>query len=162
VDSRTLRVSALPAAAFAPIRRIGGANGWYFANVLWRMRGFLDLLVGGVGMRRGRRSAETLAVGDTLDFWRVYAFEPDRRLSLVAEMSIPGRAWLNFEVEPASEAPDIQESNIRQTAIFDPAGLGGLVYWYALYPVHRWMFAGMLRAIATRANQITVATKFPN
>jgi Protein of unknown function (DUF2867) len=93
VDSRTQRVSALPAAAFAPIRRIGGANGWYFANVLWRMRGFLDLLVGGVGMRRGRRSAETLAVGDTLDFWRVYAFEPDRRLSLVAEMRIPGRAW---------------------------------------------------------------------
>jgi uncharacterized protein YbjT (DUF2867 family) len=162
VDSRTLRVSALPAAAFAPIRRIGGANGWYFANVLWRMRGFLDLLVGGVGMRRGRRNAETLAVGDTLDFWRVYAFEPDRRLSLVAEMRIPGRAWLNFEVEPASEAPDIQESNIRQTAIFDPAGLGGLVYWYALYPVHRWMFAGMLRAIATRANQITVATKCPD
>ena len=77
-------------------------------------------------------------------------------------MRIPKRAWLNFEVEPASEAPDIQESNIRQTAIFDPAGLGGLVYWYALYPVHRWMFAGMLRAIATRANQVTVATKCPD
>jgi len=151
VDSRTLSVSASPAAAFAPIRQIGGANGWYFAGVLWWMRGFLDLLVGGVGMRRGRRNAQTLAVGDALDFWRVEAFEPDRRLSLVAEMKVPGRAWLHFEVEPIGAQPNSQGSTIRQTAIFDPAGLGGLVYWYALYPVHRWIFAGMLRAIAVRA-----------
>jgi uncharacterized protein YbjT (DUF2867 family) len=151
VDSRTLRVSAPPAAAFAPIRRIGGENGWYFAGALWWLRGFLDLLVGGVGMRRGRRNAETLAVGDALDFWRVEGFEPDRRLSLVAEMKVPGRAWLQFEVEPIGAQSASQGSNIRQTAIFDPAGLGGLVYWYALYPVHRWIFAGMLRAIAARA-----------
>ena len=102
-------------------------------------------------MRRGRRNAETLTVGDALDFWRVEAFEPDRRLSLVAEMKVPGRAWLQFEVDPISVRPDSQESSIRQTAIFDPAGLGGLIYWYALYPVHRWVFAGMLRAIAARA-----------
>ena len=145
VDSRTLRVSVPPAAAFAPIRQIGGANGWYFAGFLWWLRGFLDLLVGGVGMR------QTLAVGDALDFWRVEAFEPDRRLRLAAEMKVPGRAWLQFEVEPISAQPNSQGSNIRQTAIFDPAGLGGLVYWYALYPVHRWIFAGMLRAIAVRA-----------
>ena len=151
VDSRTLRVSASPAAAFAPIRRIGGANGWYFAGVLWWLRGFLDLLVGGVGMRRGRRNTQTLAVGDALDFWRVEAFDPDHRLSLVAEMKVPGRAWLQFEVEPISPQPNSQGSNIRQTAIFDPAGLSGLVYWYALYPIHRWIFAGMLRAIAARA-----------
>ena len=151
VDSRTVQASAPPAAAFAPIRRIGGENGWYFAVVLWWLRGFLDLLVGGVGMRRGRRNAETLAVGDALDFWRVEAFEPDRRLSLVAEMKVPGRAWLQFEVEAIGAPPDPQGSNIRQTAIFDPAGLGGLAYWYALYPVHRWIFAGMLRTIATRA-----------
>src|SRR5579872_5098021 len=115
--------------------QLGGANGWYFAGVLWWMRGFLDLLVGGVGMRRGRRNAQTLAVGDALDFWRVEAFEPDRRLSLVAEMKVPGRAWLQFEVEPIGAHPNSQGSTIRQTAIFDPAGLGGLVYWYALYPV---------------------------
>lgn len=151
VDSRTVRISATPAAAFAPIRQIGGANGWYFAGFLWWLRGFLDLLVGGVGMRRGRRNAETLAVGDALDFWRVEAFEPDRRLRLAAEMKVPGRAWLQFEVEPIDPQPNCEGSNVRQTAIFDPAGLGGLVYWYALYPVHRWIFAGMLRTIAVRA-----------
>ena len=102
-------------------------------------------------MRRGRRNAQTLAVGDALDFWRVEAFEPDRRLSLVAEMKVPGRAWLQFEVEPVGSQPDSQAATIRQTAIFDPAGLGGLVYWYTLYPAHRWIFAGMLRAIAVRA-----------
>jgi uncharacterized protein YbjT (DUF2867 family) len=151
VDSRTAHVAACPAAAFAPIRRIGGVNGWYFAGFLWWFRGFLDLLAGGVGMRRGRRNAETLKVGDALDFWRVEAFEPDHLLSLVAEMKVPGRAWLKFEVEPSGARPGSQESNIRQTAIFDPAGLGGLVYWYALYPAHRWIFAGMLREIAARA-----------
>lgn len=162
VDSHTVRVLASPAAAFVPIRRIGGANGWYFANALWRLRGFLDLLAGGVGTRRGRRNAETLAVGDALDFWRVEAFEPDRRLRLAAEMRVPGRAWLQFEVEPASAGPDPQESVIRQTAIFDPAGLGGLLYWYTLYPVHRWIFAGMLRAIAARAGEISASMKATN
>ena len=151
VDSRTLHVSVTAAGAFAPIRQIGGANGWYFADFLWWLRGFLDLLVGGVGMRRGRRNAQTLAVGDALDFCRVEAFEQNRRLRLVAEMKVPGRAWLQFEVEPIGAEPNSQGSTIRQTAIFDPAGLGGLVYWYALYPVHRWIFAGMLRAIAVRA-----------
>jgi hypothetical protein len=151
VDSRSLSVSASPAAAFAPIRRIGGTNGWYFANALWWLRGFLDLLVGGVGVRRGRRNAETLTVGDALDFWRVEGFDPNHRLSLVAEMKVPGRAWLRFEVEPIGAQPDSQQSTIHQTAIFDPAGLGGLLYWYALYPIHRWIFAGMLRAIAARA-----------
>ena len=92
---------------------------------------------------RGRRAPHTVAAGDTLDFWRVESFEPDRRLSLAAEMKVPGRAWLQFEVEPTSGG-----SLIRQTAIFDPAGLAGFLYWYALYPVHRWIFAGMLRAIA--------------
>jgi hypothetical protein len=103
-------------------------------------------------MRRGRRNAQTLAVGDALDFWRVEAFEPDRRLSLAAEMKVPGRAWLQFEVQSIGAQPNsTRGSTIRQTAIFDPAGLGGLFYWYALYPVHRWIFAGMLRAIAIRA-----------
>ncbi len=146
VDSRTTTVSASPAAAFAPIRRLGGHRGWYYANWLWRLRGFMDLLVGGVGMRRGRRDPEQLQVGDALDFWRVEACEPDRRLRLAAEMKLPGRAWLEFEVKPTGDG-----SEIRQTAVFDPVGLGGLIYWYGIYPLHRRIFAGMLRAVAERA-----------
>lgn len=148
VDSRTAQVSVSPHLAFAPVEKIGGANGWYFANILWWLRGALDLLAGGVGLRRGRRDPHTLAAGDTLDFWRVESVQSDRRLNLVAEMKVPGRAWLQFEVEP-----NIRGSVIRQTAIFDPAGLGGLVYWYALYPIHRWIFNGMLQSIATTAER---------
>jgi hypothetical protein len=148
VDSRTLQVAVSPAQAFAPIQRIGGPNGWYFASFLWQIRGFFDLLVGGVGLRRGRRDPHTLAVGDALDFWRVEGFEPGCRLSLVAEMKVPGRAWLQFEVEPTSHG-----SVIRQTAIFDPAGLGGLLYWYALYPIHYCIFKGMLHEIAAIAQR---------
>ena len=116
-------------------------------------------MVGGVGLRRGRRNAETLAVGDAVDFWRVEAFEPDRRLRLVAEMKVPGRAWLQFKVEPESAKSKFQGSTIRQTALFDPAGLSGLIYWYALYPIHRWIFAGMLRAIAICAELQRGATR---
>jgi uncharacterized protein YbjT (DUF2867 family) len=146
VDSRTAQVSVSPHLAFAPIQEIGGANGWYFANILWWLRGSLDLIAGGVGLRRGRRDSHALEAGDALDFWRVESFQPDRRLNLVAEMKVPGRAWLQFEVEP-----NIGGSVIRQTAMFDPAGLAGLMYWYALYPIHRWIFRGMLQSIATRA-----------
>jgi uncharacterized protein YbjT (DUF2867 family) len=148
VDSRTVHVSADPAAAFTPIRRIGGANGWYFANYLWWLRGTLDLLIGGVGLRRGRRDPEMLVAGEALDFWRVETLVPDSKLGLVAEMKVPGRAWLQFEVEA-----DNHGSLIRQTAIFDPAGLAGLAYWYAIYPLHRWIFAGMLRGIAAAAER---------
>ena len=148
VDSRTAQIAVPPSNAFAPIRRIGGANGWYFGNILWQLRGALDLLVGGVGLRRGRRDPENLAVGDALDFWRVEAIEADRLLRLTAQMKLPGRAWLQFEIEPSPEG-----SVIRQTALFDPAGLGGLLYWYLLYPVHCWIFAGMLRQIARRATE---------
>jgi hypothetical protein len=146
VDVRSVFVPVGRAAAFGPIRQIGGARGWYYANRLWRVRGFLDLLVGGVGLRRGRRDPEHLRVGDALDFWRVEAYEPDRRLRLVAEMKLPGRAWLEFEVNDAAGG-----STITQTAIFDPVGLFGLCYWYGIYPIHRRIFAGMLAAVATRA-----------
>ena len=142
VDSRSVRVEQRPAEAFAPVRRIGGRTGWYYGTWLWRLRGFLDLLVGGVGVRRGRRDPENLVPGDALDFWRVEAIEPDALLRLSAEMKVPGRAWLQFEVEPDGEG-----SILRQTALFDPHGLFGLVYWYALYPLHRFVFAGMLRGI---------------
>ena len=146
LDARSVRVAAAPEAVFAPIRRIGGRTGWYSTGLLWRMRGWLDLLVGGVGMRRGRRDPEWLIPGDALDFWRVEAFEPPRLLRLVAEMKVPGRAWLQFEV-----APDGAGSRIRQTAIFDARGLGGRLYWYALYPAHQVVFRAMLRGLARAA-----------
>lgn len=148
VDSRSVKVSATPEQAFAPIRRIGGANGWYFADWLWSLRGFLDLLVGGVGVRRGRRDGENLRTGDALDFWRVELYEPSQRLRLCAEMKLPGRAWLEFEVTGGE-----QGSTIRQTAIFDPVGLFGLCYWYCIYPLHQIVFAGMLRKLARAAEQ---------
>jgi uncharacterized protein YbjT (DUF2867 family) len=145
VDSRAIRVDAPPAVAFEPIARLGGATGWYAADALWRLRGFLDLLAGGVGLRRGRRDPRHLVPGDPVDFWRVEAVEPGRRLRLAAEMRLPGRAWLVFEVEP-----DGAGSVIRQTALFDPVGLAGLGYWYGLYPLHRLVFRRMLRGIARR------------
>jgi hypothetical protein len=148
VDSRSVRVACSPDLAFEPIRRIGGNRGWYFANLLWRVRGTLDRLVGGPGLRRGRRDPEHLVPGDALDFWRVEAYEPGRRLRLAAEMRLPGRAWLQFDLEP-----DGDHTVIRQTALFDPLGLAGLLYWYLLYPMHKVIFAGMLRGIARRALQ---------
>lgn len=149
VDTRTLQVNASPEAAFRPIQRLGGATGWYYGNGLWRLRGWLDLLVGGVGMRRGRRDPEHLEPGDVVDCWRVELIEPPQRLRLAAEMRLPGRAWLEFEVTPAEGG---QGSVIRQTATFDPVGLAGLAYWYALYPVHELVFRGMLRGIARNAS----------
>jgi len=146
VDSRVTEVTCDPTRAFEPIRRLGGANGWYYGGLLWRIRGVLDLLVGGPGHRRGRRDARELRVGDALDFWRVEAFEPPHRLRLSAEMRLPGRAWIQFEVEPSATG-----ALIRQTAIFDPLGLAGLCYWYALYPLHQSIFSGMLRGIAAAA-----------
>ena len=153
VDSRCVEVAAPIEAAFAPIQRIGGRTGWYYGNWLWRLRGWLDLLVGGVGMRRERRDAVDLRVGDPVDCWRVESLEPNRRLRLVAEMKLPGRAWLEFEVEPTSKG-----SLIRQTAIFDPVGLTGLAYWYTIYPLHEFLFGGMLNGIATTARQSTTPT----
>ena len=133
--------------AFNPIRQIGGQRGWYHLNWLWRLRGAIDLLIGGVGMRRGRRDPEQLSVGDTLDWWRVESYQPNTHLRLVAEMKLPGRAWLEFEVTPHGKTG----STIRQTAVFDPAGLLGLSYWYGIYPLHAAIFHGMLRAIGRRA-----------
>jgi len=148
-DSRQARTRVAPALAFMPIRRIGGSTGWYCGNWLWRLRGLVDRFMGGAGMRPGRRDPDTLRAGDRVDFWRVEVFVPDRRLRLAAEMKVPGRAWLEFEVfEDAGGG-----STIRQTAVFDPAGLFGLLYWYALYPVHQYVFGGMLRGIVSAAEK---------
>lgn len=148
VDSRMVTVTTSPERAFAPIRRIGGERGWYFADWLWRLRGFLDLMVGGVGVRRGRRDPDRLRIGDAVDFWRVEALETDRLLRLHAEMRLPGRAWLQFEV-----APNDHGATIRQTAIFEPRGLPGLLYWYGISPLHTLVFGGMLRGIALAATR---------
>ena len=148
VDSRVVEVDGSPAQAFLPIRRIGGSVGWYYGDFLWSVRGFIDLLVGGVGSRRGRGDPNHLAVGQTVDFWRVEEVKPDRLLRLQAEMKLPGRAWLQFEVDPVGGG----RSAIRQTALFDPVGLSGLTYWYALYPFHRLVFRGMLNGIARAAS----------
>ena len=146
IHSCAVDLPVAPDAAFAPVRRIGGANGWYYGDWLWRLRGLVDLLLGGVGMHRGRRDREHLAEGDVLDCWRVEAYEPDVRLRLAAEMKVPGRAWLQFDVAPRVGGG----STVRQTAVFDAAGLLGRCYWHALYPVHVVLFRGLLRSIARR------------
>jgi uncharacterized protein YbjT (DUF2867 family) len=127
-----------------PVSRIGGKTGWYFGNRLWKFRGMLDRLVGGVGLRRGRRHPSEIGVGDALDFWRVLEVEPPRRLLLVAEMKTPGEALLEFQVDPAGE----NQVELKMLSRFLPRGLWGLIYWYGLYPFHQWIFHGMLKAIA--------------
>ena len=146
VNTQTTRVPVAPLQAFAPIRRIGGRTGWYFGNVLWRIRGLIDLMMGGVGMRRGRPDPETPFPGSTLDFWRVESYQPGRRLRLFAEMKVPGRAWLEFRAEPEGAS-----TVITQLAEFEPRGLFGILYWYLLAPIHEVMFRGMLRRIAAAA-----------
>ena len=145
--SRAVDLPVPAAAAFAPIRRIGGANGWYYGDWLWRLRGLVDRLLGGVGMQRGRRDGEHLAAGDVLDCWHVDACKPNARLRLAADMKLPGRGWLEFDVTAQGE----DACTVRQTAVFDAAGLGGRCYWHALYPVHVVLFNGLLRGIARRA-----------
>ncbi len=142
-DARALWVDAPPARAFAPIQRIGGRTGWYYGDRLWDLRGWLDLMTGGVGARRGRRHPINLAPGDTIDFWRVEEIEPDRRLRLVGEMKLPGTAWLEFEVVPRGSGCEI-----RQTASFAPSGIAGRAYWFAVAPFHSVLFPAMLERIA--------------
>jgi uncharacterized protein YbjT (DUF2867 family) len=146
VTSRVEPVQARPHEVFAPIERIGGQTGWYGVDWFWRLRGWLDEVRGGGGMRRGRRDPHTIHVGDRIDFWRVERVEPDRRLLLAAEMRIPGRLWLQFDIEG-----DDRRTEIRQTTVFDPAGSVGLVYWYLLYPVHRTIFKAMLHGLKRAA-----------
>lgn len=150
VDDRSLELAVSPRDAFAPIQRIGDKTGWYYGNWLWSLRGWLDLFVGGVGMRRGRAHPEMLAVGDVLDFWRVEGFSPGSYLRLRAEMKVPGIAWLEFQVSETRSG-----SLIRQKATFHADPLAGRLYWYAIAPLHQFVFGGMLRNIARAAHQET-------
>ena len=154
--SRGERVERLceaePETVWEVVSAIGGSNGWYYANLLWNLRGVLDRMVGGVGRRRGRRHPTRLRVGDAVDFWRVVAVEPGRRLTLLAEMRLPGTAVLEFEVLPGADG-----SRIVTAAHFHPAGALGLLYWYALWPIHKRIFAGLANAIVERSLDRTPA-----
>ena len=149
IERREQPVDAPAAAVFRAITAVGGKRGWPAFQWAWQARGLLDRMVGGVGMRRGRRDPNELRVGEALDFWRVEAVEPDRLLRLRAEMKVPGRAWLQFEVKPQGE----DRSTLIQTAYFASRGLGGLLYWYALYPVHGFIFGQMPRRLAEMAER---------
>jgi uncharacterized protein YbjT (DUF2867 family) len=146
LDCRTINVPVSPQQAFAPIRKIGGANGWYYGNWLWGLRGLIDMAFGGPGMKPSRPRQAVVEIGDRIDCWKVDQYEAGHRLRLEAMMKLPGRAWLEFEVAGSPES-----STIRQTAVFDPQGLAGLLYWHALWPVHNKMFGGMLDAIGRAA-----------
>jgi uncharacterized protein YbjT (DUF2867 family)/uncharacterized protein YndB with AHSA1/START domain len=146
-DHRTREIAAPPQTVFRAVCRIGGGHGWYAADWLWRLRGALDRLLGGPGLGRGRRDPESVRYGETLDFWRVTGIEVDRRLALRAEMKLPGEAELEFRLEPGAPGG----TRLHQTARFMPRGLPGLAYWYAVLPVHNFVFARMLAGIQRAA-----------
>ena len=149
-DQRSVSISADPSAIFAAVCRIGGGNGWYAGDILWRIRGWLDTLMGGPGLRRGRRNAERVEFGEALDFWRVVGIDHDRSLSLRAEMKLPGEAMLQFELEP-EENP--RKTKLTMVARFRPKGLFGILYWYAVLPLHHIVFGGMLEGIRNVAEK---------
>ncbi len=147
IEQRQELVEAPPAAVFRAFTAVGGERGWPSFNSLWRVRGMADRLIGGVGFRRGRRDPNDVRVGDALDFWRVEAVEEDRLLRLRAEMKVPGRAWLQFEAKGQEDGRTL----LTQTAFFASKGLLGLLYWYALYPVHGPIFSSMISRLRRQA-----------
>jgi hypothetical protein len=147
IEQRQRVAQVPPADAFQVFSSLGGQNGWLYFNWAWRIRGVMDRLVGGVGLRRGRRDPQDVRVGDAIDFWRVEAVEIPRLLRLRAEMKVPGRAWLQFEAAPYKDGGSL----LTQTAYFAPKGLFGLAYWYLLYPFHRIIFSGMVERVVSTA-----------
>lgn len=147
VEQRQLFTKTPPRAVFQSFTSLGGDTGWLYMDWAWTVRGTMDRLLGGVGLRRGRRHPRELRPGDALDFWRVEAVEPDRLLRLRAEMKVPGHAWLEFRVEPDERG----RSRFIQTAFFIPHGFAGWLYWHVLYPIHSLIFSGMARAIIRRS-----------
>ncbi len=147
IERRRRVVAAEAGAVFRSFARLGGARGWLYLDWTWKIRGMIDRVCGGVGMRRGRRDPEDLRAGDALDFWRVEAVEPGRLVRLRAEMRVPGRAWLEFQSLAQPDGTTV----LTQTAFFDPKGLPGLLYWYLLYPIHRLIFSGLIRKLAVQA-----------
>lgn len=147
-DERSAEVAAPAGAVYRTVCRLGGRHGWY-AHWLWVLRGWLDRLAGGPGLRRGRRHPDSIALGEALDFWRVVGLEPGRLLRLRAEMKLPGEASLEFRIEPLNG----QRSRLVQTARFRPRGLFGLLYWYSVLPLHAIVFGGMLRSLKRQAER---------
>ncbi len=146
IEKREVIINAPRPKVFKTVSRIGGKNGW-FANFLWQLRGLIDRMIGGVGMRRGRRSDSELLPGDPLDFWRVEKVEPDQLIRLRAEMKLPGNAWLQFEIESIDE----NKTHLIQTAFFEPKGLWGVIYWYSIYFLHGYIFGGMIKDLKNKA-----------
>lgn len=146
-DRRVVDIDASPERVHRAVCRIGGGQGYYAADWLWRVRGAIDRLLGGPGLRRGRKDPERVAYGEALDFWRVTGVEPGRRLALRAEMWTPGDAELEFTIEPLGPS----RSRLTQTARFKPRGLMGILYWWAVAPLHHIVFRGMLRGVARAA-----------
>jgi uncharacterized protein YbjT (DUF2867 family)/uncharacterized protein YndB with AHSA1/START domain len=156
VDRRTIEIDTPPESVFRAVCRVGGGHGYYAADWLWRLRGAMDRLVGGPGLRRGRRDPQNVGYGDALDFWRVTGIERDRRLELRAEMKLPGEALLAFEIEPVETGDDrSHRSCLIQTARFQPKGLLGLLYWRAVSPLHGIVFRGMMKGIRRAAAEAT-------
>ena len=149
-DVRELKIDAPAEAVFRAVCRVGGGHGWYAVNWLWQIRGAMDRLAGGPGLRRGRRDADMVAYGEALDFWRVVGFEKNCRLTLRAEMKVPGEAMLEFRIEPGGS----EQCVLRQVAMFQPRGLMGLMYWYAVAPFHHFVFSGMAHGIQKKALEI--------
>jgi hypothetical protein len=147
IERRQRIVPAVANTVYRSFVTLGGKRGWLYMDWAWQLRGIMDRLCGGVGMRRGRRDPDDLRVGDSLDFWRVELVEPGRKIRLRAEMRVPGRAWLEFEARPESSGRTL----LLQTAFFQPKGLSGLLYWYVLYPIHALIFSGLIRSIASEA-----------
>jgi hypothetical protein len=147
LERRQMLVNASAEAVFRAFTSLGGTTGWLYLNWAWQVRGAIDRLLGGVGLRRGRRDPRDVRPGDAVDFWRVETVEPGHLLRLRAEMKVPGRAWLEFRVEPRG----MNTALLSQTAFFAPRGLTGLLYWYALYPIHAIIFSGLVERIARRA-----------
>ena len=139
-DAQSIQIEN-PEEVLQRIWAIGGSTGWYYGNWLWKIRGYIDKLFGGVGLRRGRTHLHQINSGDSLDFWRVLLADKEgRRLLLFAEMKVPGEAWLEFEID--------NKNILHQTATFRPRGLWGRLYWYAMLPFHYFIFEGMLNKIA--------------
>jgi hypothetical protein len=149
VERLVCTIPAPTESVFSLIGSIGNKNNRWFTGLIWQLRGFLDRLVGGVGLRRGHRHPSEIRVGDALDFWRVEVHEPNRKLRLRAEMKVPGEAWLQFETIPETD----RSTKVVQTTYFAPRGLIGHLYWYALYPIHKVVFSGLMDGIIKHFDQ---------
>jgi hypothetical protein len=150
IDRKERITNATPQQVASVFTQLGGTRGWLYGNALWQLRGLLDRAFGGVGLRRGRRSATNLRLGDAVDFWRVDALEPDHTLRLRAEMKLPGEAWLEFDADRVSDG----RTRLTQTAFYEPRGLLGFLYWYLVFPFHALIFNRMASRIVLLAEQL--------